>query len=374
VGEGLLRWVVVDTDQLSANAAAIAALVRPAGFMAMVKSNGYGHGLVIAARAAVDGGATWLGVYTPQEAFALRSAGLEVPILVAGWSPPSTYAELIARRVDISVFDAHSVRALAATAPAPGVRTRVHVKVDTGLHRLGVLPVEVAALAAALRAADAHVEVTGIFTHFADPAGDPVFTREQHARFLDAAEELRQVAPGALLHTSGSASIGAHPSMHHDLVRVGIAFYGYPPVPLEAVLRPAMHVLARVAQVRTVPDGDSVGYGRTWHARGSRRVATVTMGYGQGLPRSLANRGQVAIRGRRCPIVGMVSMDQVTVDVTEAGDMKVNDVAMFIGEREGVRLGADEVADLTATLPHEVLCGIAEWIPRLPGVTPAALP
>jgi len=374
VEEGLLRWVEVDTDQLSANAASIVALVRPAGFMAMVKSNGYGHGLVIAARAAVDGGATWLGVYTPQEAFALRSAGLEVPILVAGWSPPSTYAELIARRVDVSVFDAHAVRALAATAAAPGVRTRVHVKVDTGLHRLGVLPAETSALAAALRAADARVEVTGIFTHFADPAGDLMFTREQHARFLDAVEELRQVAPGALLHTSGSASIGAHPSMHHDLVRVGIAFYGYPPVPLPASLRPAMNVFGRVAQLRTVPDGESVGYGRTWRAGGSRRIATVTIGYGQGLPRSLANRGQVAIRGVRCPIVGMVSMDQVTVDVTDADAVKVNDVAMFIGERHGVRLGADEVAALTGTLPHEVLCGIAAWIPRLPGSTPAALP
>jgi alanine racemase len=135
-----------------------------------------------------------------------------------------------------------------------------------------------------------------------------------------------------------------------------------------------MTVLCRVAQVRTVAAGESVGYGRTWRAPGARRIATATLGYGQGLPRALSNRGALAIRGRRCPIVGMVSMDQVGVDVSDVDGAAAGDVAIFIGEHAGIRLGADEVADLAGTLPHEILCGISEGIPRHPGLASAALP
>ena len=135
-----------------------------------------------------------------------------------------------------------------------------------------------------------------------------------------------------------------------------------------------MNVFCRVAQVRTVPPGETVGYGRTWSAETPRRIATAAMGYGQGLPRALSNCGHLAIRGRRCPIVGVVSMDQVAVDVTDVDGAAAGDTAMFLGERDGARIGADEVADLTGTLPHEILCGISEGISRHPGLLPAALP
>jgi alanine racemase len=374
VADGVLRWAEIDVDALAGNAQTLATLARPARVMAMVKSNGYGHGMAIAARAAIDGGATWLGVYTPQEALALRGAGFRAPILVVGWSPASTLQQLIQAGVDVSVFDAEAVRSVAAAAAGAGGGARVHVKIDTGLHRLGALPETLASLAAALREAGSRIEVTGVFTHFADAGGDPAFTITQHDRFLEAVEVLRPVAPEALLHTSGSAAVLAHPAMHHDLVRVGIALYGYPPVPGPATLRIVMHVFSRVAQVRTLMPGETVGYGRTWRAETPRRIATATIGYGQGLPRALSNRGHLAIRGRRCPIVGVVSMDQVTVDVTDIDKVAAGDTAMFVGERYGVRIGADEVGDLTGTLPHEVLCGIAEGIDRLPGVAPAALP
>ena len=251
---------------------------------------------------------------------------------------------------------------------------RIHLKIDTGLHRLGALPETLDTLVTALRDAGDRVEVAGIFTHFADAAENPAFTITQHTRFLEATEVLRPVAPDALLHTSGSAAILTHPAMHHDLVRAGIAFYGYPPAPGPAALRPAMNVFCRVAQVRTVAQGESVGYSRTWMAPSARRIATATLGYGQGLPRALSNCGHLAIRGQRCPIVGIVSMDQVGVDVSEVDGVVAGDVAMFIGERDGIRLGADEIGALCGTLPHEILCGIAEGIPRHPGVTPAALP
>jgi alanine racemase len=368
---GALRWAEIDVAALTRNAEVIATLVRPASVMAMVKSNGYGHGMTIAARSALDGGATWLGVYTPQEAIALRGSGLDARILVVGWSPPATLAELVAAGVDVSVLDAEGIRAVAAVAAAG--RPRVHIKIDTGLHRLGALPETLESLVDALDDAGNRVDVAGIFTHFADAGEDPGFTIAQHGRFLAAVEALRPVAPDALLHASGSAAILTHPPMHHDLVRAGIAFYGYPPVPGPASLRPAMHVFCRVAQVRTVPQGESVGYGRTWRAETPRRIATATLGYGQGLPRALSNCGHLAIRGRRCAIVGIVSMDQVGVDVSDVDGVAAGDTAMFIGERDGIRIGADEVGGLIGTLPHEILCGVSEGIPRHPGVTPAAL-
>jgi alanine racemase len=370
--DGALRWVQVDVDTLAANAGVIATLVRPAAVMAMVKSNGYGHGIFIAARAALDGGATKLGVYTPEEALDLRAAGFDAPTLVVGWSPPASLDKLIEARVDVSALDADGVASVAAAAN--GRRPRVHLKIDTGLRRLGALPETIGALTDAIRDAGDRIEVAGIFTHFADAAFDPAFTITQHECFLEAVAALRPLAPHALLHTSGSAALLAHPAMHHDMVRAGIALYGYPPVPGPATLKPAMTVLCRVAQVRTVAAGESVGYGRTWRAPGARRIATATLGYGQGLPRALSNRGALAIRGRRCPIVGMVSMDQVGVDVSDVDGAAAGDVAIFIGEHAGIRLGADEVADLAGTLPHEILCGISEGIPRHPGLASAALP
>lgn len=368
----VLRWAEIDVAALAGNAEVIATLVRPAQVMVMVKSNGYGHGITMAARAALDGGASWLGVYTPDKALLLRAAGFDAPVLVVGWSPPATLDALIDARVDVGVLDADGLRAVAAAAARR--RPRIHLKIDTGLHRLGTLPESVDSLVAAVRDAGDRVEVAGIFTHFADAGEDAAFTVTQHGRFLEAVAALRGVAPDALLHTSGSAAILAHPAMHHDLVRAGIAFYGYPPVPGPASLKAAMHVFGRVAQVRTVEPGESVGYGRTWRAGSARRIATVTLGYGQGLPRALSNRGHIGIRGNLCPIVGIVSMDQVGVDVSDVGGAVAGDAAMFIGEREGIRIGADRVAGLAGTLPHEILCGISEGIPRHPGVALAALP
>jgi alanine racemase len=346
---GLLRWATVDVAALRDNAAVVRHRLAPdTNLLAMVKSNGYGHGAETAARAALEGGATWLGVYTPDEAMSLRAADFEEPILVVGWSPPSTLVELIEHNVDVTVVDADGVGAAAAAAGATRRRARIHVKVDSGLGRLGVRSELWADLMSAVRKVQDRLEIAGIFTHFADAEADDEFTREQHRRFLEAVEQLRPVAPEALLHTCGSAAILYYPEMHHDLVRLGIALYGYAPrdQPVDVAVRCAMSVFARVAQVKTVDTGDSVGYG-------------------QGLPRALSNRGQVALGGRRCRIAGIVNMDQVTVDITEAGPVASGDVAMFFGERAGMRLGADEVADQVGTIPHEILCGIPASVPRL---------
>ena len=366
--DALVRWAEVDVAALEHNTALIRGLVPPAtALLAMVKSDGYGHGAVTAARAALAGGATWLGVYTPDEAFALRTAGIESRLLVVGWSPPRTLAELMARDVDITVVDAAGVEAVRAAAGSGAAPARIHIKIDSGLGRLGVRADAMQALIESLHGATAQVQVAGVFTHFADPERDHEYTREQHRRFLGAVEQLGPVAAGALLHTCGSAAILGFPEMHHDLVRLGIAMYGYAPVdlPTAAALRPAMTVVARVAQVKTVAGGETVGYGRTWRAAGARRIATVAIGYGQGVPRALSNRGTLVIGGQRCPIAGTVNMDQVTVDVSDLPGVVPGEPAMVFGVRDTVRQGADEVAALVGTIPHELLCGVSSQVPRV---------
>lgn len=364
--ERLLRWAEIDTDAVRENVRALRALLQPdTQVMAMVKSRGYGHGAATVARAAADAGATWFGVYTPDEALQLRAGGVEGRILVAGWSPPETMRDVLAAAVDIAICDVADIGA-ARDAAAPDAPGRVHLKIDTGLGRLGLQPHMFDAAAGALRAAAGRLEVTGIFTHFADPL-DVEFTRVQHARFLQAVERLRPVAPRALLHACGSVATVTMPDMQHDLVRLGIGMYGYLADPLHAPvsLRPVMTLFGRVVQVKRVAAGEPVGYGRTWFAPTDRWIAAVAVGYGQGLPRLLSNSGQLVLHGRRVPIVGAVSMDQVTVDVTDAQPVEPGDVAMVFGETAGVRLGADEVGSLSGTISYEVLTGVSDAVPRV---------
>jgi alanine racemase len=368
-GSGLLRWAEVNVAALRRNAAAFRQyLPDSTRLLVMVKSNGYGHGAEIAARAAVEGGADWLGVYAPDEALALRAAGFNVPILIVGWSAPSLHRELIEQKVDITVFDTASIGMLSANAAAVGQRARVHVKVDTGLGRLGVREEQLADVQMVLEREQKHLDVCGLFTHFAVAESDAEFTREQHGRFLESVDVLRPVMPEALLHTSGSAAILNFPEMHHDMVRLGIAYYGYAPAGAATSLdlRIAMTVLARIAQVKTVAAGDSVGYGRTWRASSRRCIATVAIGYGQGLPRALSNRGTIVVHGAMCPIVGTVSMDQVTVDVSDVAGVREGTEAMYFGVHDAAKLGADAVASAVNTIPHEILCAVADWVPRLP--------
>lgn len=367
-GEALLRWAEVDLGALEHNAKRIRALLAPqTRLMAMVKANGYGHGLLHAAEGAVRGGATWLGVYTVDEALALRAAGFQLPILVVGVVEASSLAALVVADVDVAVVDPGDLENVVAAGETHGRRPRVHVKVDTGLNRLGHRHDEAAAIVPALRGARDRIDVAGIFTHFADADGpDPAFTSEQHARFLAAVDVLRDDAPDALLHCAGSAAILRMPETHHDLVRLGIALYGYAPPNCEAPpLHVAMSLFARVVQVKTVPAGDSVGYGRIWRAPEARRIATVALGYGQGLRRALSNVGTVVIHGVRCPLVGRVSMDQIGVDVSGVDGVVRGDEALLFGRRGGARLGADEVAGLLETVPHEVLCSVPADLARV---------
>lgn len=365
------KRVEVSTAAIRANTEAI---VRHVGVgvqvMAMVKSNGYGHGLRLAAEAAIAGGATWLGVASSAEA--LEAVAFGVPVLVVGRADPGSHDALVEAGVHTTVFDEEGVAATAVAAATAGRvnrRARVHIKVDSGMGRLGVAPSGLGDLLRVIERHADYVEIAGVFTNFADSdAADFAFTEDQHARFVEAAAKVRAVAPAAVVHCSNSGAILRAPHMHHDLVRPGIVLYGYVPGTAAGVVdvRPAMTFLAPVTQVKTVAAGTPVGYGRTWTAPRQAQIATVAAGYADGVLRAQSNRGTVLVAGRRCSIVGRVSMDQLTVDVTDVeADVRPGDDVGLFGDLFGAVLGADEVAAVVGTIEREILTAVPDRIPRI---------
>jgi alanine racemase len=360
------RWADVDAAAIRHNLGVIREVVGDGvAVMAMVKAGGYGHGDTLAAAAALDGGASWLGVSSAEEALHLRAEGFAGPLLIAGAASPAHLAALVAAGVDLAVWDPDQVDD--AAAAGAGTPARLHLKVDSGMGRLGVLPAQLPELMAAVDRAGARVEPVAAFTHFANAEDDPGYTLGQDAVFLEAAAALLQRWPGLLLHAANSAAALGLPATRHDLVRCGIAIYGYAPAGAEgaARLRPAMSFHARVIQVKTVRSGQSVGYGRTWVAERDTRVAAIAAGYADGVQRAQSNRGSVLVGGRRCPIIGRVSMDQLTADVSLVEAVKAGDEAVLFGRQGGVWLGADDVGSAAGTISYEVLCAVSTRVPRL---------
>ena len=332
--------------------------------MAVVKANGYGHGAVPAARAALEGGATWLGVSSVSEGVELRKAGIEAPILNLGYTPSPALSAAIAARLALTVYDTTGFALL------KGARTEiaVHVKVDTGMHRLGAPRDEAIRLAKAVHD-DPNLRLEGFWTHFADADGDLDFTRAQLERFLDARDELvAHGVKGFMSHAANSAGLLRIAQARLDLVRAGLIIYGVRPVRNSTDLpglRPALTWRSVVTNVVDVPAGESVGYGRRFSAeRAPARVATIAVGYADGLHRVLSNRGSALVRGRKVPIVGTISMDQAALDVTALPEVRVGDVVTLIGEDGGACQSADDLADAGGTIAYEVLCAISSRVQR----------
>ncbi|MDQ6846075.1 MAG: alanine racemase [Candidatus Dormibacteraeota bacterium] len=361
------KWAEIDAAALRDNAASLRAFAGDGcAVMAMVKANGYGHGAITAANAALDGGATWLGVSSMIEAVELRRAGIGARVLNAGWTMPAEMATAAASDVDVAVFTPADV---AAARDASGrKRLRVHWKIDTGMGRLGTRLEDVEQMRAALLGARDAIEVAGIFTHFAsadDEATD--VTVAAHERFLAVVAESAESLGGPLVHCANSAAALRLRETHHDIIRPGIAFYGYPPAHSgDAVrLRPAMRICALATQVKNVGPGDSVGYGREWMATQRTRVATVAAGYADGVDRRNGNRGAVIAGGAICPIIGRISMDQLSIDVTEAGDIRAGNPVILLGEEAGHRIDAAAIAASIGTISYEVLCAVSSRVPRV---------
>ena len=336
----------------------------------MVKADGYGHGAVEAARAALEGGAERLCVFAPQEAIALRAAGLRAPILALG-PLPQNQAELAARlELTVSLRRIEEVEACAEAARAEQRETAVHLNIDGGMQRLGLGASEAIALAAAVRERDS-LRLEGVYTHLPDAVGaDPAPIRETFVRFLETADAIG--AP--IRHAAASAALLRFPEMALELARPGIALYGASPfdagvqcggADVQCELRPALSWRAPLLAVREVAAGESVSYGGLWTAQRDSRIGVAGVGYADGLRRSLWDRGEMLVRGRRAPITGTVCMDMTMIDLTEIPEAAEGDTATLIGADGAEQIRATELAERAGTLSYEVLTGIAPRVRRV---------
>jgi alanine racemase len=376
-------WADIDLDAVRHNAGLLCTLIGPAALCAVVKADGYGHGDVPVARAALEGGATWLAVALVEEGVTLREAGIEAPILLLSEPPVDGMAEAVARHLVPTVYTASGIAALGRVVTDSGFPpVAVHLKVDTGMHRVGADPGDVGALADAI-ALDPHLELGAVWTHLAVADGespdDRAFTALQLERFAGIVGALADAGHRPpLIHVANSAGTIGQVNARHDLVRCGLAVYGLTPTPSLATsladatgglrLRPVLSLHSRVTFVRHLGAGERPSYGRRRPLPGDATVATVPIGYADGVPRRLFDQGgEVLIGGYRRPLAGVVTMDQIVVDCGPSGTapVAVGDEVVLIGRQGPEEVTAGEWADLLGTISYEVLCDIGPRVPRL---------
>ena len=353
------------------NLLAVRAAVGPGRkLLVAVKANGYGHGAVAVSRMAeATRAADWLGVATVPEGIQLREAGLSLPILKLGPTFPNEMRPAVGAGITLAVCSAEEAEAAADAARAAGRPASVHLKVDTGMGRVGVVPVEAASLALRVSALPG-VELEGVFTHLpVSDAADPAFTREQVSLFRSLAADVEEAAGRKLLvHCANSGAILGHEPSWLDMVRPGIMAYGFrpdPATPDTIPLKPGMSLLTRVSFVKQVAAGTSIGYGRTWAAPRDTFIATIPAGYADGFNRLFSNRGRVLIGGRSHPVVGRVCMDQSMVDLGEETDVKVGDEVVLMGRSGDAEIRCEEWAETLGTITYEVTCQVNPRVARI---------
>lgn len=346
----------VDLAAITHNVAALRALAGPADLCAVVKADGYGHGDIPVAEAALAGGATWLAVALVEEGVRLREGGSKAPILLLSESWPADAAEVVQWKLTPTVYTSSYAAALAKAGA-----TEVHVKVNTGMHRVGVDPGGLPPLLDEIARLDLHLQ--GLWTHFAVSEEDAQFTQEQIDRFDRACRN----HPVPMVHIANTAGAILHPDARRDLVRCGLGIYGVHPggATKELIdLRPAMRIVSRVSHVRRLPAGERPSYGRIRPLPHPATVATVPIGYADGVPRPLAAKGgQALIRGKRYPLAGNVTMDQLIVDVGP-DPVEVGDEVVLIGRQGEDRILVDEWAERLGTITWEIVSRIGPRLPR----------
>ncbi len=330
--------------------------------LAVVKADAYGHGIVQVARNALHAGADWLAVARTDEGIVLRRAGVTAPILVLGAASGQEIGDGVRNDLTLAVTDPRMVHAVQRWAAREGRRGLVHLKIDTGMGRIGVRNEdEVRAMLDAFEVCP-DVSLTGAFTHFADADGDSdVYTRKQLERF----NRLTALLPdGIIRHCANSAAIHRYPEAAMDMVRAGISMYGYPPVKTDMPLRPVMDWRTAVTYVKTAQPGDKVSYGCTFTADKPMTLATVACGYGDGYHRCASGKAEVIIQGVRCPVVGRICMDQMMVDVSAQEDVAPGDEAILIGSDGAESITADDLGAWSGTISYEVLLSATERVHR----------
>ncbi len=377
--EGLTNWVEVSRGALTHNITLFRRLLKPGtAFLAVLKANAYGHGLEQVAHVCAEAGVDMLGVHTAEEVATLRNMGATLPILVMGYLAPRQVADVVDPGVHVLISSHQVLEALAAHSRRLGIGLPVHVKVDTGTHRQGVTPAEAPAMAQA--ANEAGLTVAGVATHFAniEDTTDHSYAFLQLERFRTVVAAVRErVGHVPFVHAACSAAALLFREADFNMVRVGISLYGHWPSKetylswlLEhgrdgVKLEPALTWRARVGQVKEVAAGSPIGYGLTHRPTRASRIAVLPVGYSEGYPRALSNRGRVLIHGKAAPVVGRVCMNIVMVDVTDAGKVEDGDAATLIGADLEERISVEELAENAGTINYEVLARLSPALPRL---------
>lgn len=354
---------VIDLSMLRQNVQLIRETL-PVGtkLLAVVKADAYGHGIVPVACNALSAGADWLAVARTDEGLVLRNAGVTAPILVLGASSVQEIGDGVRHGLTLTVSGPRSVHAVQQWAEKENKPGLVHLKIDTGMGRIGVRTEdEVHAVLDALELCP-NVQLTGVFTHFADADGDTDdYTKIQLERF----RQLTALLPkGIIRHCANSAAIHRYPEAAMDMVRAGISMYGYPPVETSLLLQPVMAWHTAVTHVKDVKPGDKISYGCTFTAECPMTLATIACGYGDGYHRFASGKAEVIIRGVRCPVVGRICMDQMMADVSAVADVRPGDEVILIGADGGQRITADDLAKWSGTISYEVLLAATERVHR----------
>jgi alanine racemase len=359
-------WVEVSLSAIENNVRLLAQGTR-AKIMAVLKANAYGHGVIPVSQAVRRAGAAWLGLARVEEALELRYAGYDGPILVLGFTAPGRVRALIEADVSMALWSQKQLSAYAQAASEAGKSAKVHLKVDTGMSRLGISTEEAVALADNIQQQPG-VAFEGVFTHFAradEP--DPSTTQEQEAALGEVVEALKQVdLRPPLVHAANSAGALTRPSAHFDMLRAGIAIFGLHPSPdclLPNSFRPALAWKSQLSQVQVLPKGRGVSYGHEYVTRKKERIGTVPVGYADGFRRVMGN--VVLVGGRRTPVVGRVCMDQISLQLDDVPEAKVGDEVVLIGEQGNERISVEDVAERWGTINYEVVCGLSPRVRRV---------
>lgn len=365
-------WAEIDTDALLHNFNIIKSETRGAKLMAVVKADAYGHSARYIAPLLEENGASAFAVSNIEEAITLRGCGITRPILILGYTPVSMASQLYTNDITQCVFSPEYAKMLSSEAVTLGIKIKIHIKLDTGMSRIGfdcrdssLSGIDEAIAAARL---DGFI-FDGIFTHFAvsdrNEKEEDGFTDEQYSRFISGVERFKQAGlKPNYCHCCNSAALCLDSDKHLDMCRPGIILYGLTPsstMNLKEDFIPVMTVKSVVSMVKEIKEGDTVNYGRTFKADRKMKIATVTAGYADGYPRLLSNKGYVIINGKRAKIIGRICMDQMSVDVTDIDNVKQGDEVILFGKE----LPVEELADLCDTINYEIICGISPRVPRI---------
>lgn len=362
--------VEIDIAALAANARLIRSwLGARIGFMAVVKANAYGHGAVAVARTVLRNGVDCLAVANLPEALQLRQAGILAPILVLSYVPVAAVSAALRHDIAIALYDRRQIPRFEQAARQAGGKLKAHIKFDTGMGRLGILPAEVMALTRDLRACEA-IQLEGVYTHFSAADEDPPHTARQLATFEELLATMREAGcTFKYAHAANSAAVSQRVAGSLNLARPGLLLYGLKPTgwisaPDFAHIQPVMSWKTVIAQVKTLPPGSPVGYGNSYHTCGAQRIAVLPVGYADGLRRSPRTWRQVLVHGRRAPLVGRVSMEKTTINVSHIPEARAGDEVVLLGKQGGEHISADEVAAWLGSINYEVLTTILPRVPR----------